>query len=315
MNEQRHPRLRIIGRALEDKGQHISDYLSQMLKGVNMEDPIAVLRASQDIATSYQAIMFQFRKLAGQNFDQGITHQFRSDIERLSKVGLLSGFARDLISGYAEFEPVERAAVKYFRDAEHHGQRSERYVMPILHLSNWKYGLGCLRASLQKQATKISSVGVQNDFRLVVSDEFKSEFSSRRSTTEIRPIEEPYALSGVNGGRDTDEYTVAEALKYIRLHHRMPLLFTEAVLFYSAHPRFLLEQEGVILLGEEYELPHGVIKYAFLSSTHSDRALQVGLISKEEADKCFVANAQESSSYGKKYPRYGKPSAAALIVS
>ena len=311
---EKHPHLRIIGRALEHKGTQISDYLSQMLEGVDMNDPASVLRASQDLATNFNALMFKFRDLAGKNFDLGITQQFRSDVERLWRADSLRGFARDLISAYAEFEPVEKAAVEYFRDAEHHAQRSERYVMPILPGMNWKYNLGCLRGSLQKKAMEISSVGGQGGFRLVVDDEFNDAYLSRKAPSHPRPIEEPYALCGVHGGRDTDGYKILETLNYLRSHNRRSLTFTEAVLFYTAHPRFLLEQERVILLEEEYTLAHGMVKYVFLSSPHSDYTLHVGLVSKEEADKYFVMS-ESQVFHGKKFPRYGKPSTATIVIS
>lgn len=310
MMEKTHPDLRIISRALESKGEEIAGYLSKMLEGVNMEDPTLVLRASQDIATNYHALMFQFRELAGKNFDLGIIQQFRGDIKRLWDAGALHNFARDIISAYGEFEPVENAAVKYFRDAEHHGKRSERYVMPILPMMYWNYGLGCLRAALQKKAMEISSVGEKTSFPLIVEDEFKSVFLLRKAQGDARPMEGLYALCGVHGGRDTDGYTVAESLKYLCLHNRTPLTFREAVLFFTAHPRFLLEQDRVILLEEEYPVGNsGMVKYAFLSSPHSDYSLRVGLVSKDEADKVFV-----TTSDGRKLPRYGKPSAATFVV-
>lgn len=318
---EKHPNLRIISRALENNGKEIAEYLSKMLADVNMNDPAAVLRASQDIATNYHALMFQFRELAAATFDRGISQQFRGDVERLWKARALAGFTHDLISAYAELEVVEKAAVKYFRDADHHGKRSERYVTPILPMMNWKYGLECLRTALEKEATKITSVGAQNAFRLIVEDKFKETYLSRslRVRSISRPKEEPYALCGVHGGRDTGEYTVVETLKYFGLHHRHSFTFTEAVQFFTAHPRFLLEQDRVILLEEEYLTgPLGMMKYAFLSSPHSEYSLHVGLVSKEEADKSFIASGQDTGLYfgrGDPHPHYGKPSAAVIVVS
>lgn len=308
MGAKKTPHLRIISRALHDRGTQIDGYLSSMLEGVDMTDPSHVLRASQDIATSFHALMFKFREQAGENFDIGIAQQFRSDIERLWKAGSLLGFARELHAARAEFGLVEKAVVQYFRDAEHQVQRSERYVTPIFPSVHWIYNVGCLRHSLQKKAMQISRVGGHTDFGLVIDSEFKDAYLSRELLGSPRPREEPYALCGVHGGKDTDEYKVSETLNYLRVHDRRSLTFTEAVQLYTAHPRFLLEQDRVILLEEEYRMAHGVVKYAFLSSPHSDYSLRVGLVSKEEADKCFLSPGQGSY-------RYGKPSAMAIVLS
>ena len=112
--------------------------------------------------------------------------------------------------------------------------------------------------------------------------------------------------------KDTGEYTVAETLSHLHLCHRVPLTLMEAIQFYVAHPRFLLEQERVLLLGEEYSTLGG-IKYAFLASPQSDSILRAGLVSKEEADKVFVTTVVQSS-LPMNFPRYGKPSSAAIIV-
>lgn len=311
--DRKHPDLRIISRVFESKGSKILDYLTQILEGIDMENPEAVLRASQDIATYHQAVMFQFRKLFGTMFDRGVIQQFRSDIERLWMVGFYAGFVHDLIAAYTEFESVEKVVLEYFHNANYYCKRGERYVMPMLPIMNWKYSLACLRSALQKEAKKISIVGEQNIFSLVIDNELKDAFASRR-TLSLRPMGDLYALCGVHGGRDTGEYTIVETLDHFQLCHRVPLTLMEAVQFYAAHPRFLLEQERVILLGEEYPTIGGM-KYAFLSSPQSDSLLRAGLVSNEEADKVFVTAVIPSTVSMKKFFHYGKPSAAAIVVS
>lgn len=310
MNED-HSNLRIISRVFEDSGEEILAYLTKMLEGVDDKDPAAILRVFQDVATYNNAVMFQLRELFGTMFDRGIIQQLRGDVERLWTAGFYAGFVRDRIAACAEFEPVENAVLKYFHDANYYCKRSERYVMPMLSVMNWKYSLACLRSALQKEAKKISVVGEQNIFSLVIDNELKDLFFCR-TVSNLRPVGDLYALCGVHGGKDTGEHTVAQTLNYLRLCHHIPLTLMEAVQFYIAHPRFLLEQERVILLGEEYSTVGG-IKYAFLSSPQSDSILRAGLVSKEEADKVFVTAAMPSTVSVRKF-HYGKPSAVAIVI-
>lgn len=304
--------MRIIKEALESSGEINLAYLSKMLEVVDVEKPDEVLRAFQDIETNHCALMAQFREMSGTMFDRGIIQQFRGDIERLWTAGFYAGFVHNLIAAYTDFEPAEKAVLEYFRDSNYYCKRSERYVMPMLPIMKWKYSLACLRGALQKEANKISVVGEQNIFSIVIDNELENSFS-RRALDNLRPTEDLYALCGVHGGKDTGEHTVAETLKHLRLCHRIPLTLMEAVQFYVAHPRFLLEQERVILLGEEYPTIGG-IKYAFLSSPQNDSILRAGLVSREEADKVFVTTAMPSTVSVRKFPHYGKPSAAAIVA-
>lgn len=310
--DEEHSNLRIISRVFEDNGEEILAYLTRILEDVDVKDPAVILRVFQDVATYNHAVMFQFRKLFGTMFDRGIIQQFRGDIERLWTAGFYAGFVHDRIAAYTEFESVEKAVLEYFHDSNYYCKRSERYVMPMLPMMNWKYSLACLRSALQKEAKKIRAVGEQNIFSIVIDNELKDTFS-RRALSNLRPTGDSYALCGVHGGKDTGEHTVLQALKHFRLCHRIPLTLMEAVQFYVAHPRFLLEQERVILLGEEYSTVGG-IKYAFLSSPQSGSILRAGLVSKEEADKVFVTTAMPSTVSVRKFPHYGKPSAAAIVV-
>lgn len=317
------PVFRVVSNVLESHGSAIQEFLDKFIKEIDPNDHGAVLRAFQNLMTSQHALVHEFRHRLGEGYQEGIIDQFQNDVKRLFIADFLKGYAKDLPHARTKLSRVECAVTEYFKEVNFHVGRSQRFAIPVFPVANWDMQLECLRSSLETHAGKISAIDEPNTVTLSLEDDFADMYAHRITKDPIRPKEEAYALCGVHGGRDTLEYAVKDILRYLTLNHRIPLTFMEALALYTAHPRFLQEQERVVLLAEKYISSNGTSgkcsleRYAFLSSPQGAHYLRVGLVSIDAVDKVFGApslgphafHAQED------YPNYGKPSASAIIAS
>jgi hypothetical protein len=212
------------------------------------------------------------------------------------------------MEAFAKPESLEKAIIAYFEKSHYHVGRSQRFAIPVFSEGHTDTQIGCLREVLQRYGVRVQDS--QEHFNLNISNEFSSQYDERKICHRQQPPSRPYALCGVHGGKDTPGHSAKDSLDYFVEHHRLPLTFKEALSLYTAHPRFLREQERVLLLGEQY--PSG--KYAFISS--GVRCLSIGLTSLEAADEVYTPVAMPPYSFhgGNTPPKYGKPSAAALVV-
>jgi hypothetical protein len=212
------------------------------------------------------------------------------------------------MEAFAKPESLEKAIIAYFERSHYHVGRSQRFAIPIFSEGHTDPQIECLREVLQRYGVRAQDS--QEHFALDMSNEFSSQYDERKVCHREQPPSRPYALCGVHGGKDTPGHSAKDSLEYFVEHHRLPLTFKEALSLYTAHPRFLREQGRVLLLGEQY--PSG--KYAFISS--GGRCFSIGLTSLEAADEVYAPVALSPHSFhgGNSLPRYGKPSAAALVV-
>jgi hypothetical protein len=299
---------RVVSDVTREHGSDIEEFLGRLTAKIDTKDSDSLLRGYQNLVTGSRAAMLEFERRMGDRYHRAIVRKFRSDIERLWNSGFLVGYAKNQIEALAQPEPLEKAIIAYFQTSHYHVGRSQRFAIPVFPEGYRDTQIACLRDVLQRYG--VSIVDSQLHFDLDISSEFLSQYEEREVCNRKSPPSRPYALCGVHGGKDTPNHSVEDSLEYFEAHHRLPFTFKEALSLYTAHPRFLREQERVILLGEEY--PSG--KYAYISS--GARCLQIGLVSLESADAVYAHATLSPHSYhgGIPLPYYGKPSAAALVV-
>lgn len=300
---------RVVSDVTKKYGKAIKDILDSVTAEVDNKDFDSILRSSQDLVTVSRAAMLEFERRMGDQYHRAIIQKFRSDISRLLDVGFLDGYARNKMEAFVKQEQLEKAIVAYFEKSHYHVGRSQRFAIPVFSEGHTDTLITCLRKVLQRHGVSVVE-DTQQYYDLDMSSEFSSQYDKREVCHREPPPSRPYALCGVHGGKDTSQYSTEESLWYLEAQHRLPFTFKEALSLYTAHPRFLKEQERVILLGERY--PSG--KYAFISS--GGRRLSIGLTSLEAADEVYLPVAIPPHSFhaGNPLPRYGKPSAAALVV-
>jgi hypothetical protein len=299
---------RVVSDVTKEHGGDIEEFLARLTAKIDIKDTDSLLRAYQNLVTGSRAAMLEFERRMGDRYHRAIVRKFRSDIERLWNSGFLVGYARNQMEALAQPLPLEKAIIAYFQTSHYHVGRSQRFAIPVFPEGYKDTLVSCLRDVLQRYG--VSVVDTQKHLDLDISSEFLSQYDKREVCHRKSPPSRPYALCGVHGGKDTLQHSAKESLDYFEAHHRLPFTFKEALSLYTAHPRFLREQERVILLGERY--PSG--KYAFISS--GGRCLSIGLTSLEAADEVYLPVAIPPHSFhgGNSLLRYGKPSAAALVV-
>lgn len=303
--------LRVVQDVNEKFRPGIEDFLAYFTRGVDESNPDSVLRVMQHIITGSRAAILEFERRAGDVYYRGITQKFRSDVKRLWDAGFLLGYAKDVFAAYAKLESLEKEIIAFFERTHYFVGVSQRYAIPVFPQGYWEEQVECLRSALEQHGLTPVDGGYHID--LEVSPEFLSQYDGRQVKNRKLPPARPYALCGVHGGKDTPQYTVPASLEYFETHNRIPFTFMEALSLYVAHPRFLREQECVVLLGEQY--PSG--KYAVISCSQKDRCLRVGLVSIRVADEIFAPMQLGPNQYhgGNTCPHYGKPSASALVTS
>jgi hypothetical protein len=301
---------RVVSDVTNKHGEDIKEFLDRLTVGVDNKDPDSILRAMQNLTTGSRAALLEFERCMGERYYRAIVRKFRSDIERLWNVSFLQGYAKNQLEALAKLEPLEKAIIAYFQTSHYHVGRSQRFAIPVFPEGYMDTQISCLKEVLQRYG--VSVVDTQQHFDLDISSEFLSQYDEREISHRRSPPSRPYALCGVHGGKDTPQHSAKASLEYFEAHHRLPFTLKEALSLYAAHPRFLREQERVILLGEQY--PSG--KYAFIASPQKGRYLQIGLVSIEAADEVYLsANISPHSFHGvNSFLYYGKPSSAALMV-
>lgn len=301
---------RVVKDVTTKYGVVIEEFLARFTSEVNEQDPDSLLRAMQNLTTGSRAAMLELERQMGDRYHRAITRKFRSDISRLWDSGFLEGYAVNQLGALAQVEPLEKAIIAYFQKSHYHVGRSQRFAIPVFPEGYTHAQVVCLREVLQRYG--VSAVDTQQYFGLDISSEFLTQYDERVVYHRKQPPSRTYALCGVHGGKDTPEYSTKDSLEYFEEHHRLPLTFKEALSLFTAHPRFLREQECVLLLGERY--PSG--KYAFLASPQKEKCLIIGLTSLDAADEPYLPSAIPPHSFhgGNSLPKYGKPSAAALVV-
>lgn len=288
----------------------IEEFLERFTTEVDSRDTDSLLRASQNLVTVSRAVMLEFERRMGDQYYHAIMRKFRSDTERLWNTGFLEGYAKNQLEALAKLEPLEKAIAAYFQKSHYRVGRSQRFAIPVFPEGYMDTQIKCLRHALGRYG--VSAVDGDQNFELEMSREFSRQYDERVVCHREHPPSRPYALCGVHGGKDTPDHSAKDSLEYFEEHHRLPFTFKEALALYTAHPRFLREQERVILLGEEY--PNG--KYAYIASPQKGKCLHIGLTSLESADRVYASVPLLPYSFhaGNALPYYGKPSAAALVV-
>lgn len=301
---------RVVSDVTTTHGQVIKEFLDRLTAEVDDNDPASLLRAMQNLTTGSRAALLEFERRSGELYHRAIVRKFRSDIERLWSAGFLEGYAKNLIDAFAKQERLEKAIIGYFEKSHYHVGRSQSFAVPVFPEGYTDAQISCLREVLQHYG--VSAVDTHAHFECDISNEFLSQYDEREVCNRKPPPTRSYALCGVHGGKDTPDHSAKDSLEYFETHHRLALTFKEALSLYTAHPRFLREQERVILLGEQY--PSG--KYVFIASPQKGRYLSIGLTSLDAADEVYLPVAIPLHSFhaGNPLLRYGKPSAAALVV-
>ncbi len=301
---------RVVSEVTATHKSIIDEFLVWLTGEVDSKDPDSLLRASQNLVTVSRAAMLEFEQRMGDRYYRAIIRKFRSDSERLWNAGFLQGYAKNQLEALAKLEPLEKAITAYFRKSHYRVGRSQRFAIPVFPEGYMDTQVECLRQALGRFG--VSVVDADQYFALDISHEFLKQYDERSVWSRKQPPSRPYALCGVHGGKDTPDHSAKDSLEYFEEHHRLPLTFKEALALYTAHPRFLREQDRVILLGEQY--PNG--KYAFIASPQKEKNLHIGLVSLSSADEIYMPVALSPHSFhgGNDLPYYGKPSAAALVV-
>lgn len=301
---------RVVTDVTTTHGQVITNFLDSLMEGVDDNDPASLLRAYQNLVTGSRAAMLEFERRTGEQYHRAIVQKFRSDTERLWNAGFLQGYTRNLDEALTKQERLEKSIIGYFEKSHYHVGRSQSYAVPVCPEGYIDEQIECLREVLERSG--MSAVEVSEDFICNVSDEFLVQYPEREVCNRKRPPAHFYALCGVHGGKDTPDHSAKDSLEYFELHNRLALTFKEALSLYTAHPRFLREQERVVLLGEQY--PSG--KYAFIASPQKGRLLSIGLTSLDAADEIYLPATHSPHCFhgGNPLPRYGKPSAAAQVA-
>lgn len=302
---------RVVSDVTDTYGKYIEEFRKHMTDSVDPKDLDSVLRAHQNLTTGFRAAMLGFQDQMGEMDDlyhRAILRKFTSDLDRLFAAKFLRAYAEDVFEVRAKLQPLQKKIIDYFRESNYFVGLSQRFAIPVFPGGYLEKQIDYLSHVLKDHG--VNEINAETTFRCLVSDEFKSQYKKRQIVHRDAPPEDPYALCGVHGGKDTPQHSAEASLSYFEVHHRLPFTFMEALSLYTAHPRFLKEQERVLLLGEQY--PSG--KYAYISS--GVKCLEIGLVSLESADAAYAHATLSPHTFHAGTPllHYGKPSAAALVV-
>jgi hypothetical protein len=230
--------------------------------------------------------------------------------------------------GYKSHEEFESAGVlvrlerkirEFFVHPTYHVGQSQRYVAPIFCGVPWRVGLELLSYALSndRRNRQLRAVGSYLEearkVSVIYDDLFDEQYSTHRRLINREPIQsDAYVLCGVHGGRDTHEYTAKDSLAYFAKTHRLPLVLSEAISLYVAHPDFLGGRNAnVVLLGEECDG-----KFVTLCYDEGKATIRVGFISSDEELRGHQPSGLLSHQFHETstFPSYGKPSAGMVIV-
>ncbi len=248
--------------------------------------------------------------------------QFWQEIKRLEDAGYHQVLGHKTIEEFegAFLMQLAKKVETFFAQPTYYVGRSQRYAVPVFKGLPWKVQTELLAHALQKSSphSRLQAVGenahhARSTVTVMYTPEFEEHYDAARAAAH-RPLlgASIYVLCGVNGGRDTHEFTTSESITYFHQSHRLSLTLKEALTLYTLHPDFLDgKNSAVILLGEEC---NG--KYVTLSFNAVERVLAIGLSSLEEADMVHRPSNPHPNRFTEGLPRisYGKPSAGAVIL-
>jgi hypothetical protein len=256
------------------------------------------------------------------DISDAVVDKFRNEVALLQNIGMHRAVG---YKSHEEFESagvlvrLERKIREFFVHPTYHVGQSQRYVAPIFCGVPWKVGLELLSYSLSndRRNRQLRAVGSNLEETRKVSvtydDLFDEQYSTHRRLINREPIQsDAYVLCGVHGGRDTHEYTAKDSLIYFAKTHRLPLVLSEAISLYVAHPDFLGGRNAnVVLLGEECDG-----KFVTLCYDEGKATIRVGFISSDEELRGHQPSGLLSHQFHETYtpPSYGKPSAGMVIV-
>lgn len=286
-------------------------------------DPRAKLRAWQRLVSGTDTAVRDAAEALG--VSAGVVAEYWREIGHLRAAGVFShlGYHEEgmtLLSENKTLLSLASSVGRFFANPPYAVPQSERFVVPVFADVPWRVALDILARRIAGHRPAFRLVGeisgrapASRDVSVVYGDGFEEAYEARRKFILRSPVHATvYALVGVHGGRDTHESDALELLARFGELHRLPLLFTEGLALYIAHPDFLLERgRATLFLGEECAGKH--VHLAFDAET---RTLTVSLMTIDAIRRSGLSGTLSPVDYsaGKERTTCGKPSAGAIIL-